>query len=428
MTEKDNDEIFLDACKNGDIQKVQTLMETIDNHDGILHDGLCQAASDGNKKLIQVFLDRGVDIDGFGEGGSTPLHKAIFYGHEDVVEFLIDEGATVNYDLDDQGAGNTPLYLAIEKGFLGIVKILVENDADTSGHEFGKRDMPPLCRAIRYDEREIAKYLSENDAGCGCENGCVFEAIKEGSIDKVKFLTENEIGSRIPDLKHAIKLRHKDIAEYLIKEDTFDPSAERIFNGFHKKFEESFFKAQINSLVECIFEAIEQGFEDMLKSLVDKYGCLINMVMVSKSDLQTALHKAVIKGNYFMVKCLIDKGADTKKQDKNHKTPFEIAYEMKTGENMLRLFDEKCPSGRIQMVIEKLKDSYKKDSVILKNFIRDFSIDMTDCHGMSLLHYACKEGIAKLVKDLVELGADVNCAMTRHCSRYYLYKYYLLYS
>ena len=31
MTENDNEEIFLNACKNGDLQKVQALIETIDD-------------------------------------------------------------------------------------------------------------------------------------------------------------------------------------------------------------------------------------------------------------------------------------------------------------------------------------------------------------------------------------------------------------
>ena len=121
-----------------------------------------------------------------------------------------------------------------------------------------------------------------------------------------------------------------------------------------------------------------------------------------------------------------EKGPDTKKRDKNNKTLFDIAYERKANEKVLRLFDEKCPSGRMQMVIEKLKGSYKKNSVILRNFIEEFSLEITDCHGMNLLHYACKEGIVNLVMDLVELGADVNGAMTRHCSRYYLYKYQIV--
>ena len=409
MTKNDKEEIFLNACKNGDLQKVQALMDTDEIDSDVIRDGLCQAAAIGNVELMQVFLDHGHGelIDDF-DHSTTPLHEAIRNGQEDMVEFLIAKGATVDYYLDCHGfiekddiIEDTPLNLAIEKGFLSIVEILVENDAEVNGYtDIEAKPKVPFCKAMELGNKEIAEYLIENGADCSCERGCVKEAIDKGSIDEVKFLIENDVEAEYHDLHHAIKHHHEEIAEYLLKDWTYPG-------------------------VECIFEAIEQS-EHIFKLLIEKFHEKINVV--GGTDLQTALHKAVIKGNYSMVKFLIEKGADTKKQDKNKKTPFDIAYEMKAEENILRLFDEKCPSGRMQMVIEKLKASYKKGSIILKNFIRDFGLEMTDCHGMNLLHYACQEGIFNLVMDLVELGADVNCAMTRHCSRYYLYKYYLLYS
>ena len=403
MTENDNDEIFLNACKNGDLQKVQALMDADEiNDDDVIHDGLCQAAAVGNIELMQVFLDHGHGefINDF-DHSTTPLHEAIRNGQEDMVEFLIAKGATVDYYLDCHGfiekddiIEDTPLNLAIEKGFLSIVEILVENDAEVNGYtDIEAKPKVPFCKAMELGNKEIAEYLIENGADCSCERGCVKEAIDKGSIDEVKFLIENDVEAEYHDLHHAIKHHHEEIAEYLLEDWTYPG-------------------------VECIFEAIEQS-EHIFKLLMEKFHEKINVV--GGTNLQTALHKAVIKGNYSMVKFLIEKGADTKKQDKNKKTPFDIAYEMKAEENILRLFDEKCPSGRIQMIIEKLKASYKKGSIILKNFNRDFSLEMTDCHGMNLLHYACKEGIVNLVMDLVEFGADVNGAMTRHCSRYYLF-------
>ena len=405
MTENDIEEIFLNACKNGDLQKVQALMETNEIYNGILYDGLCQAASDGNMNLIKFFLDRKVDIEDL-ENSTTPLHEAVRNDQEDVVEFLIDKGARVNYYLDyfdgmdeDDIIKDTPLNLAIEKGFLGIVEILVENDADVNGYtDIEATPMRPFCRAIELGQKEIAEYLSENGARCLCGSdeyysGCLEKAIDKGSVDDVKFLLENDVEADLKDLRHAITLNHEDIAEYLLENWTFTG-------------------------IECVFEAIREG-ENTFKFLLEKSSEFPEQInLMGGNDLQKALNKAVIDGSYYMVQFFIEKGADTKKRDKNNKTLFDIAYERKAKEKVLRLFDEKCPSGRMQMVIEKLKGSYKKNSVILRNFIEEFSLEMTDCHGMNLLHYACKEGIVNLVKDLVKLGADINGAMTAHC-RYY---------
>jgi ankyrin repeat protein len=58
--------------------------------------------------------------------GFTPLHQAAFFGHRDIVEFLIAEGADVNAK---NNAGSTPLYLAKGKGHKEIAALLTQHGA-----------------------------------------------------------------------------------------------------------------------------------------------------------------------------------------------------------------------------------------------------------------------------------------------------------
>ena len=56
----------------------------------------------------------------------TALHLAVFHGHTDVVQVLIDAGADIN---TNNNAGCSPLHTACESGLLDVVKMLVKAGA-----------------------------------------------------------------------------------------------------------------------------------------------------------------------------------------------------------------------------------------------------------------------------------------------------------
>jgi len=59
--------------------------------------------------------------------GWTPLHYATRYGHLEVAQLLIDNGADVNATKHDHW---TPIHLSATNGHLGTVKLLLERGAD----------------------------------------------------------------------------------------------------------------------------------------------------------------------------------------------------------------------------------------------------------------------------------------------------------
>lgn len=94
------------------------------------------AAEEGKLDMVRLLLDKGADINEIGiehptdprfkEDMGSALHRAVEGEHEEVVEFLLDQGADAN--LKDV-MGRTPLALAEAKRNGRIMGFLKERGA-----------------------------------------------------------------------------------------------------------------------------------------------------------------------------------------------------------------------------------------------------------------------------------------------------------
>lgn len=125
---------------------------------------------------LKAVLNAGGDLSSIDL--NSELGNASFFGHWKVVDFLISQGANVNFALPD--TGETPLHNALCKAgrpyFLYVIKLLVENGADVNaktipGAETGgfMRDVrtkgeTPLHRAAAYGDEAMIEYLLEHGA------------------------------------------------------------------------------------------------------------------------------------------------------------------------------------------------------------------------------------------------------------------------
>ena len=109
------------------------------NDDGRLHK-LCR---EGNIEKVQEYVAK-MDRDLLdaklanhkGEFGYTPLHEATTNGHYLVLNYLLEQGGTVNCRTNN---GYTPLHLAASCGHVECIKVLLKHRADISmTDKFGK--------------------------------------------------------------------------------------------------------------------------------------------------------------------------------------------------------------------------------------------------------------------------------------------------
>ena len=88
---------------------------------------LGHAACSGHKNIVEALVDAGASIDERGYGNESPLELAALFGHRDIAQYLISKGADLN--LVDNG-GQTALILAVSREQPDVATLLLEAKAD----------------------------------------------------------------------------------------------------------------------------------------------------------------------------------------------------------------------------------------------------------------------------------------------------------
>jgi len=91
------------------------------------------ATRKGYYKIVQILLDRGIDINSKNNSGYTALHEASFVGNVNIVKILLDKGIDTN--CKDYN-GWTALHLAARYDHMNIVEILLDGGTDINSKEF----------------------------------------------------------------------------------------------------------------------------------------------------------------------------------------------------------------------------------------------------------------------------------------------------
>jgi len=91
------------------------------------HSFMHDLAREGDLLSAEVVFDVGGAIDQPNDEGRRPLHEAAFFGHLDMVRFLLECGANINAPIHP--FGHTALYLAVQQSRYDIVQHLIKSRA-----------------------------------------------------------------------------------------------------------------------------------------------------------------------------------------------------------------------------------------------------------------------------------------------------------
>ncbi|CZR70190.1 uncharacterized protein PAC_20091 [Phialocephala subalpina] len=185
---------------------------TADNLEGVRFKyttPLIEAAINGDRQMIEYLLESGAEIDNYDFTGRTALATAARHANLEVVNLLIQKGASTNLetklpnyisiaslaveavkggsheilevilkngvDLNQSAQRRNPLVVAIKSKEPAMVKMLIENGANVNGEERSRRELGwpsiPLCTAIRTDQVDVVDILLAHGADIYCQAG-----------------------------------------------------------------------------------------------------------------------------------------------------------------------------------------------------------------------------------------------------------------
>jgi ankyrin repeat protein len=287
---------------------------TIDSTDKDGHDLLWIAANSGNVDVIKYLVENGANLNfnTYDPGSEDPLKSAIYYGYHDAVKYMLEKGAQFNINevtgYDGDGAGwdanyglspTSSIQAAAMNGDTKMLDILQEY-----GYPFNENTYyVGLEFAIAFQQFDVLNYFLEKGADPnyvdnrnGDEESLLVVCARFGDAESAEILRKHGIviGTSESDaLTEAVDYGNYELAEYLLQ-NGMDVNS-------RKKYEDG-------SIGASAWEEAEQrGYFDMVKLLVD-HGVNVN-------DQDVAFLACEGGGSSRIINYLLEHGADINSKD-----------------------------------------------------------------------------------------------------------------
>lgn len=234
MTHPDCEALY-SACRNGNDACVRRLLNAgiqvsvprFGSHPMIV------AAQKGHPKVVQAFLDYGVDpnppVGFFGWEGSygNPLTAAVKGGHESVVSLLIDHGVDLEFGRLERANVYQPLSIATQGHHVSLVKLFLDHGCNPHTPDFLPSDWPEdsAWRIAAGHDLDILQIFIEKGAGLifapssssldprNSYQWVLLDALRQDNLPLAKFLLKQgvRLENPLPLFSHVLEhVQNKD--------------------------------------------------------------------------------------------------------------------------------------------------------------------------------------------------------------------------
>ncbi len=321
---------------------------------------LTEACYWGHLEIVKFLISKGTSLNEKDAGGFTPLINAARRGHTEIVKLLLTHNANLN---KTNKYGSTPLHCAALRGHTEIVTLLLAHNANINAKNYSGNT--PLTRATGEGHTEIVKLLIAHNANLN----------EEGKEDGTP-------------LHWAALAGHTEIVKLLLE-----------------------LKADLNKTDKYgntpLHSAALEGHKEVMILLISK-GALLNE---KNRDGNTPLHLAAEKGHTEIVKLLLAHNANLNKKGGYDNTPLHCAALASHTEVMILLISKGA------LLNEKNRDgntplhcaAHAGHTEIVRLLISSGALlNEKDEYGNTPLHLAAQHGTVEIIKLLLLRGADIH--------------------
>ncbi|KAL4787866.1 ankyrin repeat-containing domain protein [Aspergillus varians] len=339
------------------------------------------AASTGNPEAIELLVDAGADIEHESDDGLTPLLMALTWGNLGNFEALLEKGADPNHGKDgqdDEPWQRKPLLYCAQFSLVEPMKLLLKHKVEV---RYPPEKLSPLSLAVQNGDVEVAQILLENGADANemppqGDHLLLVRAVSVGNAAKSLALTKllQDHGARIDErdnkyamgataLSGAARTSNTEVVKFLIERGAdvnYCP------------------KGSFAPLYHACWQVQAENVRQLLKA-----GANVN-------EQQTPQDWAPIHACYDapeIMRILLEHGADPN-LPADRKSPLHLAVRYKQPDTVKALLHHR-PKIDLELTVDP----------------PPFVVDDDDYTALSI---ACALGNQKIVRQLVNAGANVN--------------------
>jgi len=355
--------------------RTSTIFALINFQCGKYGNALLAASTFGHEKVVQLLLDNGADVNVRYTSYGSALHAAALSGSEKVVQLLLDNGANVNAQA---GIREGALHAASTNGYGKVVHLLLENGADVNakGGEYGNA----LQAASRQGHKELVQLLLDNGADVNAEGG---NLVLENGADV--YTAGGYCGHA---LQAASASGYEEVMQLLLD------------NGANVNAEGGFFCTALQAAA-CL------GRVAVVQMLLDAGAD----VTIQGGEHGSVLQAAACSGSEAIIQLLINEGADVNVQGGYYGSALHAAV-VSDNENFIPILlkfgaDVNLTSGEYGTALQAAVSVGNERAV---RILLDHGANSNDSDGVfgTVLQMAAFNGTQRMVELLLDGGADVN--------------------